>query len=251
MIAQYRKICGTLSLVVANFILSSSSFAATYFADAGVLMKRMEFNAKSSNGLTDYSLKPIFASLSVSASMVGDGYYLTANIDNSLVDSKINDTVYVGDEDSLSRADRSITVGYNLAQRASIFLGYLNGETKDEYSFPVNNETGTITFSEKGLFIGANYLYVIGESALGLNIAFASLNGEYNNTYKTNATTGERNYSGDTTGFSLGAKYIAKKWSNGNSAYLGCKINLFNFKSPEFDTKENFYVLQAGLTHRY
>ena len=236
-------------LLTASYVTQASS--AKFFADAGLSIKALEFKAQSSDSTTSYKLAPVFTMLSLSGGMVVENFYVTANLENSLFDAKLDGVVYGGDSDSLSRADRNITFGYYLRNTLSVFAGYLTGKTEDNYSSPLgNNETGTISFSENGPFVGANYLVLFTKGALSLNFAYAFLDGEYKNSYKNDATAGERKYTGDTTGISLGAKYVGQ-WTDNVNYYAGAKINLFDFSSATFNSEENFYIAQAGLTYKF
>lgn len=165
-------------------------------------------------------------------------------------EKKLDDAVNVGDVDTLSREDRAITVGVFITDNLSIFGGYLTGDTKDDYSTPLNNETGEISFSEEGPFAGVNYSFLFTKGALILKFAYAFLNGEYEQTYRNDLGSGEEKYKGDTTGVSIGAKWVGK-WTDHLNYYAGGKINLFKFDSDQFDTEENFYIAQAGVSYKF
>ena len=238
------------AIVAANFLCVTQASAMDYFVDAGMSLKQLDFKAQSSDGLTDYTLNPFFTMLSVTAGLVADRFYLTANVERSLFDTKLNDAVNTGDKDTLSRSDNSVTFGYYIKNNFSIFAGYLTGDTEDEYSSPSISETGKISFTEKGPYVGANYLLLFSKGAVSLNFAYAFLNGEYKQTWKNTQGPGQEKYKGDTSGVSMGAKYVGK-WTQHLNYYAGGKINLFNFKSSQFDTQENFYIAQAGVTYKF
>ena len=218
--------------------------------DAGLAIEQLEFNVINVKSSDDYTLKPVFTMLSVSGGLVENRFYLTANIDNSLFDANLDGAVAAGDKDTLSRSDRSLTLGYYIKNNVSVFVGYLTGDTEDAYSSPLYNETGTISFTEKGPFAGANYLLYFSKGALSLNFAYALLKGESEVTYKIGPASDKTLYKGDTSGISLGAKYVGQ-WMQNINYYIGGKINLFKFDATSFNTKENFYIAQAGVTYKF
>ena len=140
-----KLLCYVSVIMSANMLCVLQANAANYFLDGGLSVKRLEFKAQSSDGLTDYKLTPFFTMLSVTGGVVNNRYYVTANIESSLSDTSLNDAVSQGDKDTLSRSDNSITVGYYIKNNVSIFAGYLTGKTKDDYSSPSINESGNIS----------------------------------------------------------------------------------------------------------
>jgi len=90
---------------------------------------------------------------------------------------------------------------------------------------------------------------LLSSGALSLNAAYAFLDGEYNIAYVNNINSGKIIHSGDTSGISIGSKYVSK-WSKQLNYFLGVKINLFEFTSSSFDTEEQFYVAQAGFSYK-
>lgn len=76
-----------------------------------------------------------------------------------------NDTDFT----SLEREDQTLTIGGVIGQ-FTVFGGYTEAETKDDF-------LGEFHFDE-GPFIGAGYDFPIGQSALGLSLAYADLDGE-------------------------------------------------------------------------
>jgi len=189
--------------------------------------------------------------LSVTAGVVFEKLYITANIENSVVDAKIDNVILSGDTDKLSRNDRNITIGYYTKNNLSVFLGYLTGETEDRYSSPNKfNESGNITFSESGLYVGANYIILLSPGAISINVAYALLNGTYDATYQNDNDFGAISHSGDTTGVSIGAKYVSP-WNKQINIFVAAKINLFQFDSNSFDSEEKFYIAQAGASYKF
>ena len=96
--------------------------------------------------------------------------------------------------------------------------------------------------------MGANTVIPISTGALSVNFAYAFLDGEYETHYKNAAGQGEQTIKGDTTGISVGAKYVGQ-WKPRINYFLGAKLNLFEFKSESFTTEENFYIAQAGFSY--
>ncbi len=245
---KYRLMSAILLL---NLLAIGEANAVNYFADAGLSLKQLDFNAVSSDGLTNYSLKPLFTMLSVSAGLVENRYYASLNLENSLSDAKLNDTVNVGDKDAVARADRVLTLGYFVNDTVSVFGGYLTGKTEDQYSFPTQyNESGVTTFSEKGPFFGMNYSFILPLGALSINVAYAFLNGEYAMAYSNDLASGKETYTGDTSGLSFGAKFVGQ-FSPSANYYIGGKVNSFKFDSDAFQTEEKFYIAQLGLTYKF
>ena len=238
------------AILAVNSICVTQASAIDFFVDAGMSLKLLEFNAQSSDGLTDYTLSPVFTMLSVTGGIAVQRFYLTANVERSLFDAELEDAVNPGDKDTLSRSDNSVTLGFYIKNNLSIFAGYLTGKTEDEYSSPSIEETGEISFSEKGPFAGVNYLLLFSKGAVSLNFAYAFLDGEYEQSWKNNQVSGYEKYKGDTSGVSVGAKYVGQ-WTKQLNYYAGGKVNLFKFDSEQFDTEENFYIAQAGVTYKF
>lgn len=248
---QHKYSLPLISLGLMILGLCQPALAESYFLDTGYAMKRLEFSAQASDASTNYRLAPLFHMFTVTGGVSSDKLYLTGSIEKSLFDAKIDNVTFNADQDKISRSEYSITAGYYVTNRFSLFAGYLNGDTEDHYTSPAgNNEIGQITFSESGLYAGGNYLWFFEKSALSLSLAYALLNGRYEFHYNNNLSSGANTYDGDTRGLSIASKYLILGKQNVNY-FLGAKLNLFNFDSDAFSTREDFYVAQAGMNFRF
>ncbi len=122
-----------------------------------------------------------FKILGVGGTFFKDGYYLDLSAAQSadeedsftLADPALPQTfveTFKGD-----RRDFSITLGKKiLDNRGGIYIGYKSGKSQAD-----GNQGQSLSFEEKGLFIGANYAWRITERGLvSVNFAYAKLSGD-------------------------------------------------------------------------
>lgn len=133
------------------------------------------------NDFPEMSFEVTFKVLGLAGTFFKDGYYLDLSmqksadeedsftLDDPLLSEPFKET-FKGD-----RQDNAITLGKKiLDNKAAIYIGYKTG--KSEAS---GNMGQHLTFEEKGLFIGANYGWVVSKSSMfTVNIAFADLKGD-------------------------------------------------------------------------
>ncbi len=135
---------------------------------------------------------------------------------------------------SIEREDQTVTVGMAVTQRASIFAGYTASETKDDFTGDFHND--------QGYFLGAGYSFPLRNSTLGLNIAYADLDGRIDNDGGVGTTE-----IGKTRGFSYGLSLTGPYRQN--MAYnLGIRFRSYDFNSAGVITDKDILSLSAGIT---
>ncbi len=73
-----------------------------------------------------------------------------------------------------TRSDTSITLGKKILDNfGAIYIGYKTGKSEAD-----GDQGQSLTFKEKGIFIGTNYAIRIGDGALVFNVAYADLEGK-------------------------------------------------------------------------
>jgi len=108
----------------------------------------------------------------------------------------------------VEREDYSAALGYRISDRWTGFAGYRMGKTvydevnkrSDGKSLSTEN-----TFEASGPFVGLSYTYPISNyGQLGVNVGYAQLDGEYNQTFATQP------YLGSSTGLTYGINWRGK-----------------------------------------
>jgi len=132
---------------------------------------------------------------------------------------------------SVEREDQTLTIG-KIFKRSSMFIGYTDSETKDDF-------LGEFHF-DKGLFLGGGYDFPVGNSRLGLTLAYASLDGKI---FKDASGLLE---SGKTQGLSYGVSLSGPFRKD-----MGYKL-LLRYRSYKFDsgavvTDKNILSLSGAI----
>jgi len=187
-------------------LVAASLFIATFSAQAS----EISFTPRASVSLTSYkfiqtsrpgALAPsgingndfpevtfdvTFKILGIGGTFFKNGYYLDLSAQKSadeedsftledpalvgfgFTDGKFTET-FKGD-----REDLAITFGKQvLENQGGIYIGYKTGKSQAS-----GNAGTSLTFKEKGLFVGANYGWPIARGRFSINIAFADLKGD-------------------------------------------------------------------------
>ncbi|MDH5648490.1 MAG: hypothetical protein OEY67_02440 [Gammaproteobacteria bacterium] len=156
---------------------------------------------------------------------------------------------------NLSRNDRSLTFGYMLNSWANVFVGYKRGETqssglgRDSMSFPSTVAPNALDFIETGPFIGCNLNYEVNDdNTLGLNIAYADMDGEMVNkiNYAGGGGTGPGSATGTADGLSVGIK-----WSHvlTPQAYLNIGLKLNQYETTATDVNGTKIQFDSDYTY--
>jgi hypothetical protein len=161
------------------------------------------------------------------------------------------------DNNEFDRKDYAITFGCLVTKKLSFFTGYRNGKTdihiasRENWLYDRFNEEriGDAKFESAGLFLGVAYSHPIGKGQLGVKLAAAKLEAEYNqhNITRTNnravgdgtktSDDAQWNLSGKTLGWTLGAN-----WTAPISKRLSYRISL-DYSDYDFDT-DSAYVIR-------
>lgn len=96
-----------------------------------------------------------------------------------------------GEITGIEREDYTFTAGYMLIPAVSIFIGYTDGEMKDDFQGEFHED--------KGPFVGASYSYLHNVTSYAAHLAYADLDGSV-----TVDEAPEDNTLGETSGFSYG-----------------------------------------------
>jgi hypothetical protein len=133
------------------------------------------------NDFPEITFEVTFKILGIGGTFFKDGYYLdmfiqksadeedSFTLDDPIIPEPFKET-FKGD-----RLDNTITLGKKiLDNKGAVYFGYKTG--KSEAS---GNQGQHLTFKEKGLFVGANYGWVVTKSSMFIvNIAYADLEGD-------------------------------------------------------------------------
>jgi hypothetical protein len=140
----------------------------------------------------------------------------------------------------ISRNDQSLTLGYSLSKMATLFLGYKRGAT---LASGLSVDTGggdpatpnSLEFVEIGPYIGGNINLSINDTnTIGLNLAYADMDGEINNKISKigGAGSGPASAEGTADGFSLGLKWTRMVSAQAN---LNIGLKFYRYKTKAID----------------
>ncbi len=133
------------------------------------------------NEFPEVTFDVTFKILGVGGTFFKDGYYLDLSLQKSadeedsftLQDPLLSQPfveIFKGD-----RRDFSLTFGKRiLDNRGGVYIGYKTGKSQAS-----GNQGQSLSFEEKGVFVGANYAWRVTDSSLlSLNLAYADLSGD-------------------------------------------------------------------------
>lgn len=249
---------------VVNVVVSGLILICTGFFHSSVIADKLTFTPRASLSIASYEFTQTarpgalastginnddfpevkfdvtFKILGVGGTFFKNGYYFDLALQKSLEEEdsftlidpglpggSFNET-FKGD-----REDTSITLGRKiLDNRGAIYLGYKTGKSEAD-----GNQGQHLSFEEDGLFIGANYSWVIpGSGVFSVNLAFANLDGDLteevtnpafaspavlDNPLDTNATS-------DAQGLSYGISW-SSRLSDGLSYSIGLDARSYTF----------------------
>jgi hypothetical protein len=122
----------------------------------------------------------------------------------------------------MKRTDFSLSGGYAVTPRISVYTGYLLTQIELHSSAFLENQ------DDAGIFVGGSLELFRGKnSSLSANIAYAQLNGTAKRI--TAPSTVSFDVSGPTTGLSYGLSWTGQLGKNGRSYTLGYKVQDFRF----------------------
>ena len=196
-----------------------------------------------------------FKILGVGGTFFKDGYYLDVAASKSadeedsftLEDPALPQTfveTFKGD-----RQDFSITLGKKILNNmGGVYVGYKSGKSQAD-----GNQGQSLSFEEKGLFIGANYAWQVSDSGLvSVNFAYADLTGDLmeevtNPAFASPsylATPLDINATSDAQGLSYGVSW-SSRWSDSISYSLSLDAKNYTFdnikdKNPNTITSKQF-----------
>ncbi len=221
-----------------------------------------------------------FADLSLQKALNGDDsfsrdqYYYYEN-------NTLGFEEYQGDGDGTADFDRletSLSLGYAITNNLAVFIGYKRAETdftmRIDYDVreSINSFVETysvinrlnVTHTYKGPFTGASYAWPVNRGllrgSLAANIALAFLSGDldatenwsddYGSQYQPNPLT----FSGDTLGFTLGAKWTGTTGLDRLTYSVGMHYYRYNFEadnSDQSDITETALSIRGGLGYSF
>lgn len=170
------------------------------------------------NNFPEVKFNVTFKMLGIGGTFSKNGYYVDVFAQQS---SKEKDTfnfdaanfseTFKGD-----RSDTSFTFGKKiLDNKGALYIGYKTGKSAAD-----GNQGQSLTFEEKGFFIGTNYAWLLSGGVLSLNVAYASLDGDLKEKVTANFGTLNQPLDTDATsdaqGISYGISYsanLSKHWN--------------------------------------
>ncbi len=159
----------------------------------------------------------------------------------------------------ISRNDQSLTLGYSLSKMATLFIGYKRGATLVS---GLSVDTGgsaspnSLEFVEIGPYIGGNINFFVNDAnTLGLNLAYADMDGEINNEIdKTGGSnSGPASAKGTADGFSLGLKWTRTVSAQAN-LNIGLKFYRYKTKATDLNNlptsfQSDYMYFTVGLNY--
>jgi len=222
-------------------------------------------------GYTDYSFPAKldhdlgFPSGGLTVAATRNRWQLALNGSFSLKDADVSEEEDVGDA---SRQDIDLTLGYQINQSWSAFVGYKSGETKIEYMSREDEDEGIAvslneSYKEVGPYVGGAYSWQFEKAGrLTVSLAYAML--DATDEFRANTDDDEPGedpefddltgrVTGDTTGFSYGLTWTMPL--SGNLLFqTRFKMNDYQqditFEGDRYDDiDETFVSLLVGLAY--
>jgi len=133
----------------------------------------------STNDFPEVTFNVTFKLLGLGGTLSKDGYYFDVFTQTS---SEEEDSFSFPPANNFketfkgTRSDFAVTFGKKILKNlGAIYIGYKTGKSEAD-----GDQGQSLTFEEKGVFIGGNYAWRIGSGALVFNIAYADLKGDLN-----------------------------------------------------------------------
>lgn len=259
-------------MLLALVSFAPSSYAASsYVGDVGVSNKHMDVKIR------DRQFEASFVSLDLSSTVLRGNWFASIAVEQSIKDDiEVIDVVNTTDgiEDHgllfLSRQDFSLTTGYRLLPKMTVFAGYRRGLTRTYLN--AQRTQGSVRsdlvsraeIKSDGVFAGVsfNHRFASGNS-LGLSAAIAKLTGSatLSDPFADSANLATiANVPDVIEGQALGLSYTLS-WSmpvsNQTAINLRYKLHRYTFdhKQPfqglDFSYRENFDIFTIDMTHRF
>jgi hypothetical protein len=181
----------------------------------------------------------------------------------------------LGDKTEITRSDISLTLGMKIAQNANMFAGYMKGETElipESFCEPgcttihnlqyehslTGNRPYKQKYEEEGFYVGTSYSWPVSDvGTLSLSLAYAVMDGLYEDNYNAIGPGFDFKFEGDSKGTSLGLTWSAP--INESTGYFidlrrqqydmsaDPTKNIASWSTVTVETKETLLGLTAGL----
>lgn len=202
------------------------------------------------NDFPEVSFNVTFKILGVGGTWSKNGYYFdvltqlsTEEKDTFKFDAASFEETFKGD-----RSDTSLTFGKKiLDNRGAVYLGYKIGKSSAD-----GNQGQSLTFEEKGLFVGTNYSWRVGQGVVSVNVAYARLDGDLKEEVTANFGTLNQPLDTDATsdaqGVSYGITYAANLSKHLNYS-IGVDTQEYKFENIK-DANPNA-VVSSSFTEKF
>lgn len=181
-----------------------------------------------------FEYRPEFTTLNTELVVSRGPAYIRVNYDQSIKDDEQFEPD--GTIVFFSRKEYGLALGYEVYQGITIHGGYLSGEI----NFPaLASNTSVVpdnyeyTWSETGLYLGANYSLRLGKGAINVHAAYASLDGKYEIANAGGSTVSKT--SGSTRGQSYGINW-SQPINKNFQATIGYRVKHYRFEADDIDT---------------
>jgi len=179
--------------------------------DFGFKQSSMNISANGSPYTSAY--KPSYITLIPSLSMTYGQFYGAVSYDTPLTEyhtsyGTSSATGIAYSDNTYSRQETTVALGYRLLPALSVFGGYLNGKSKmrsvDYSGVPLQPYPGDISFNTNGYFAGVSTSHSYGDKgAIALSVAYAQMNGTIDSKFSNvSGTIQSQNASGYSTNLS-------------------------------------------------
>ncbi|KAB2929591.1 MAG: hypothetical protein F9K25_10465 [Candidatus Contendobacter sp.] len=232
----------------ADYELKSSTFTFTP-AKGDPYTSSLKFNAQGNDKIPLSGFIGGIGGTIATGQFFGDFYYQSTLNETaySNMEEQKGDVVYrYGDVDA-KHYDWALSLGYMITEQWSVFAGYKSGKTNWDQSYNYNDPVSDLfhgsgstdgKFEQNGPFLGTSYSFQIGPGALTFKIAYAYLDGEYEDNSQGKSYIIEPQpvlynqvvyLDGNSNAYSLGLS-----WTQSLTDNLGYSIGL-NYHRYEFD----------------
>lgn len=210
-----RVSLGVSALVVIFMFSTSAVFGgwldeATVTPIVGVTNNALDYRRAAASGARNTT----FNSLSVTLGIAGEKWFGRVNGEFPLNPGRFTG----GTSSDVKRSDYSVSIGYPVLPRVSVFGGYLLTNIR------LTNSSFTENQDDTGFFVGTSVdVYQGNSSTISVNAAYANLSGT------AVRSGGVFDVNGTTTGLSLGLNWTGRLGKDGHTYVLSYKNQNFKF----------------------
>jgi len=205
--------------------------------------KSLTFETVTNNRVYRYT--PDLITLNIGLTVAYSDFYLAGSFERTLEKGEVSDNSTSAGTFANSRFERredTVTVGYQMFGRLSVFGGYLASRVTRHTS------TFAIVINGDGPFAGLGYMQPIGSyGAISLSAAYASLTGSYDSVPSTFSEA-------EATGYS-GSLIWNARVSDSLSYKLGFRVNRYEFETfvsgQTRNIQQNYNAVVLAIVHSF